>query len=226
MRPIGRRTDYFVEHLLKLVRMNKLSPLMTSSPQLKIEDDFEEKEPVKKSFGCEEGAGVIICIAKKYTNLMDSKIQTTKDLDGYDGLELCGSIIPKISLVTYISRLVEMLDEIFGESSNISSTGMRCLMIASIYIDRLLQARPLFKLNNFNIHRVFFAAMIVAAKFSEDNAPTMNQFSQIGGVDVDQVIMIEYGFCKLMNWNFNIDSKILENKFDEFCIPLGVRFVL
>jgi hypothetical protein len=190
-----------------------------------------DNEPeIIKMLGDDRVANIVRNVAKKYAEKVDNTILTQADFNGFLGVELCGQRIPRISLVAYLSRLVQSLNQIYEEEEDengdvFASAGFQCLLIGTIYIDRLLESRPDFKIHGFNIHRLFFVATWMAVKFVEDETPEANLSAKIGGMDMIQMKHINIGFCKLMDFNFGLDLQTsLQSVFDQVCLPLGIDY--
>ncbi len=52
--------------------------------------------------------------------------------------------------------------------------------------------------------RLFFIALVLAAKFNDDLRLSNGDFSKIGGVSVGELILLEIHFLKVIEFNLNV----------------------
>lgn len=107
--------------------------------------------------------------------------------------------IPQISLVDYRLRIFSMVP--FEPLTEI---------IASIYLDRLLQKGYIFHPNN--VHRFMVISLSVARKFQEERyVVTLKEFGQASGIKRSEFMALELFFCKLIDWRLYVSLKDVEN---------------
>jgi len=82
---------------------------------------------------------------------------------------------PSISVLAYLERIHKY-----------ASCSTECFILALIYIDRLIQ-RNNFLLTELNVHRVVITAIMLAAKFFDDQYFNNNYYAKVGGVPAVEV---------------------------------------
>ena len=80
--------------------------------------------------------------------------------------------------------------------------GLRCLLFALIYVDRMSLKSPNFRVTSKNVHRVMLGAMYEAHKFSDDASFSLSHFALLGGVSTDELKRIEAAVCVALEFNF------------------------
>jgi len=131
---------------------------------------------------------------------------------------------PEISSQDFITRLVMILNETYDDSPSITGTGIRCLVIASIYIDRVLEFNHDLLLHPESIHWLLLASFISAIKFTEEATPDVQFLASMGGVDNHQVLVGERRFCKCIGFRFWINDYQYESRLKE--IQLGIQNII
>jgi hypothetical protein len=103
--------------------------------------------------------------------------------------------IPNISLYDYLSRIVQYTD--IQEST---------LIIALIYIDRYANAY-----NNISyhiIHKLLFAAIVLAIKYNEDEIYKNDYYANIAGVDIKELNAMESELLFKLNFELYVDNDV------------------
>ena len=115
--------------------------------------------------------------------------------------------IPDISLYEYLIRIISY-----------SNCEENTLILSLIYIDKISKIK---QLNKFNIYKILFTSILISLKFYEDEIFTNSYYSQIAGVSEKELIIMEYDFYILLNFNlfikeeiFNTFKKALEKMID------------
>ena len=149
---------------------------------------------------------------------LTSILDTNKNLDDYKETirsqsrqVFSSNIIPSISIQDYLIRIQTY--------SNIEKS---TLIICLIYIDRFCNKAKV-TLTYYNIHRILFSAILMSIKYNEDSFYDNKYYSQIAGVKVKELQILEYNFIKLLNCELYVSRELydkyqvyLENfKFDE-----------
>lgn len=57
-----------------------------------------------------------------------------------------------------------------------------CFVVAILYIVRLSERYPVFELNDFNVHRLFCTAVVLAAKFVDDTSFSNVHYAKVAGI--------------------------------------------
>jgi len=101
--------------------------------------------------------------------------------------------VPQISILDYLKRI-----QTYGGMEN--ST----LILSLIYIDRLCENN--ITLTKYNIHRILFAAILIAVKYNEDSFYENSYYAQIAGIKNKELKIIEYTFLEMINFDAYIDE--------------------
>ena len=109
------------------------------------------------------------------------------------------NIIPQISIYDYLKRIQTYA---FMEKST--------LIISLIFIDKICEKSELI-LTYYNIHRILFAAVLLAIKYNEDFFYDNKYYSEIAGVKIKELKLIEYNFLVLVDFNLFVKSEVYEN---------------
>ena len=111
--------------------------------------------------------------------------------------------IPNILIYDYIIRI-----------QTYSLIKKNTLILFLIYIDRLCKLCKL-TLTYYNIHRIVFAAILIAIKSNEDNFYDNKYYSEISGVKLKELKLIEYQFVELIDFNMYVSDEIF-NKYNTY----------
>ena len=82
------------------------------------------------------------------------------------------------------------------------------LILSLIYIDRLCENN--ITLTKFNIHRILFAAILIAVKYNEDSFYENSYYAQIAGIKNKELKVIEYTFLELNDFNVYVNKAEFE----------------
>ena len=102
--------------------------------------------------------------------------------------------IPDISLYEYLIRIISY-----------SNCEENTLILSLIYIDKISKIK---QLNKFNIYKILFTSILISLKFYEDEIFPNSYYSQIAGVSEKELIIMEYDFFILLNFNLFIKEEI------------------
>lgn len=131
------------------------------------------------------------------------KYTKKKSLDSLT-LRFYGVKQPKISLDKYICRLVRYLNSYYDHEPGLDSTGIKSVIVAALYIDRIRDMNPDFVLNSMNVHRLLLAAVVVANKIMEDDHPSNEFMAGVGGVELKELNALEVSFCDGISFQLNV----------------------
>ncbi|KAJ8907043.1 hypothetical protein NDN08_003526 [Rhodosorus marinus] len=111
----------------------------------------------------------------------------------------CSSQRQKFDITFYLQR--------FSRYMNCSNI----VFVAAFALLDLAQRRhPAMAVNSFNVHRLFTAAVVLAAKFLDDDVYTNRYYGQIAGVrSVHEMNALELQMLGLLGWNVNISPRTL-----------------
>ena len=125
---------------------------------------------------------------------LNSILETNNNLENYKEIirdqsrqVFSANIIPSISIKDYLIRIQTY--------SNIERS---TLIISLIYIDRFCNKAKV-TLTHYNIHRILFSSILMGVKFNEDNFYDNKYYSQIAGVKLKELKVLEYNFIKMLN---------------------------
>ena len=139
---------------------------------------------------------------------LNSILETNKNLENYKEIirdqsrqVFSANIIPSISIKDYLIRIQTY--------SNIERS---TLIISLIYIDRFCNKAKV-TLTHYNIHRILFSSILMGVKFNEDNFYDNKYYSQIAGVKLKELKVLEYNFIKMLNCELYV-SRDLYDKYE------------
>ena len=114
--------------------------------------------------------------------------------------------IPNISICDYLKRIQAY-----------TLVEKNTLILSLIYIDRFCKLGEV-TLTYYNIHRILFAAILIAIKYNEDTFYDNKFYAEIAGVKLSELNLIECNFIKLCgckmfvsNENFNKYNTYLDS---------------
>ena len=139
---------------------------------------------------------------------LNSILETNNNLENYKEIirdqsrqVFSANIIPSISIKDYLIRIQTY--------SNIERS---TLIISLIYIDRFCNKAKV-TLTHYNIHRILFSSILMGVKFNEDNFYDNKYYSQIAGVKLKELKVLEYNFIKMLNCELYV-SRDLYDKYE------------
>ena len=106
--------------------------------------------------------------------------------------------IPKISIFDYIKRI-----------NKYTFIEINTMILSLIYIDRICLVEN-FELNYYNIHKIIFASILIAIKFNEDDIYSNNYFSQVAGVSLKELNLMEKQILVLLEFKLYVDDNDFE----------------
>jgi len=109
----------------------------------------------------------------------------------------------------------ESSTETFSSNNSAMSRGIRCLLLALVYIDRACSRCPSLQVTSFSVHRILLTAMCLASKYSDDNLfRHHNTFTRLGGISRLDLQRLEARFCKLVEFRLYVT----EAEFQVLCM--------
>jgi len=122
--------------------------------------------------------------------------------------------LPPITLEAYIARLIQY-----------APCEKECFLAALLFMDRLAE-RHNFLFNSMNVHRSYLVALLLAAKFFEDQPCDNGYFATVGGVSLQELNAMEVQFLTLAEyricvtqWEFNMYAQLLEENVENIGRP-------
>ena len=144
---------------------------------------------------------LIKAIAITLTSILDQN----KNLDNYKEIiknqsssVFSANFIPNISIYDYLERI-----------KTYSKAEKSTLIICLIYIDRLCNKAKI-TLTYYNIHRILFSAVLMSIKYNEDCYYDNKYYSQIAGVKLKELKILEYNFIKLLNCELYVSRELYD----------------
>ena len=137
-------------------------------------------------------------LLKEISEILTSIIQNNrKNKNGKkDNSPFVHEHAPKISIFDYLLRIQKY--------SNIENSSF---IIALIYIDRICTKKRII-LTKYNIHRILFTAILIAAKYNEDIIYDNLYYSKIAGVEIKELLVLENTFLNYIDFELFISNDI------------------
>jgi hypothetical protein len=141
------------------------------------------------------------------SNALTTILEENKKLENYKEIikkqkimTFSANSIPNISINDYLTRI-----QLY------SGIEKSTLILALIQIDHLCKKAELV-LTYYNIHRILFGAVLISIKYNEDSYYDNKFYSEIAGVKLKELKMIEYTFLELSDFNVFID----DNEYEQY----------
>mmetsp|Transcript_8966 Transcript_8966/g.14600 ORF Transcript_8966/g.14600 Transcript_8966/m.14600 type:complete len:248 (+) Transcript_8966:510-1253(+) len=184
---------------VQFTRKNRVLQEKSEQELCVIEEKTQpEKEPVSEKD--------LIAILGKALSRMAS---TTKF-----HVDFSGAAIPRISLGSYLKRMVRYLNEWYKSKSCTVAIGTRVLVMAMVYIDRICEKNSDLVLATSNIHRICMIAVLTAVKFTED-VPFPNSFwARVGGVTLTELNRMERSFLQKIAFDLQVSPQAFDKTFE------------
>ncbi len=155
-----------------------------------IESEEEEISINKQNRNCKLSNKITSIIEKLIDNNKKNKRRKiSKDI-------FTGKTIPKINLNDYINRIIAYTE--------IEKNTLICSLI---YLDEIDKKKPI---TEFNIHRIFFSAVLISIKYNEDDIFKNDYYAKISGVTLNEINKMESNFISLLDFNLYISPIIFE----------------
>ena len=139
------------------------------------------------------------------SNALTTILEDNKKLDNYKEIVkkqskmiFSANSIPNISINDQLTRI-----QVY------SGIEKSTLILSLIQIDNLCKKADLV-LTYYNIHRILFGAVLISIKYNEDSYYDNKFYSEIAGVKLRELKMIEYTFLELSDFNVFINNKEYE----------------
>ena len=166
------------------------------------EDEFNSScENEISSISIEEENELKIQITKSIISVLTELIEKNQKNINNNNLNLDDDIfnsksIPNISTYDYMLRIVEY--------SNLEEN---TLILSLIYIDKTAKIK---KITKYNIHKYLITSVLIALKYNEDEIYNNNYYSQIGGINYEELMQLELNFLVLIDFNTHINNNTFE----------------
>ena len=146
------------------------------------------KEPSQKN------ESLIEKISDTIEYIIEENTKSKKDINVF-----CTRKNPNISLKDYLTRIQKY--------TNLEDS---TLIISLIYIDRVLNTTDI-ELNNYDIHKLVFTAIIIAIKYHEDEIYNNSFYAKVGGISGKELNKLEYYFLSFIDFNLFVGADEFKN---------------
>ena len=197
------REEYFKnpENIKEELNTSFNSELSIASLEVNKEEEITEEIEI-----IEESKYKII---NSYISLLNNLIESNiiNEIEENDDDIFKQIKIPEISILKYLLRIIEC--------SNIEEN---TLIISLIYLYEVSKKK---KITDFNIHKLLFTSILISLKFNEDEIYPFYYYSQIAGINQEELMQLELNFYSLIDFNlfvneetFNYYQKIILNNIE------------
>jgi len=111
---------------------------------------------------------------------------------------------PGISIQAYLERVMKY-----------SPCSSECLILALIYVDRVVQQDSRYQINSFNIHRLLITSIMTAVKYYDDCTYNNAYYAKVGGVSLAELNSLEVEFLFTLNFNLDVSLQTFEHYYSE-----------
>jgi len=112
--------------------------------------------------------------------------------------------IPCINLTDYLERIAKY-----------SGCSTESLVLALVYIDRIIQCSQNFVVNSYCIHRLLITSVMLAAKFFDDHYYNNAYYANVGGVSYTEMNALEVEFLFMLNFDLFVTTETYKKYYDE-----------
>ena len=164
-----------------------------------IEKSIEKKDTINSNSTEIENNKLIESISQTLCTILENnkKMANYKEIvKKQSKVAFSANLIPKISIKDYLIRIQTY--------SNIEKS---TLIFSLIYIDRLCHNSDV-KLTYYNIHRILFSSILISIKYNEDSYYDNKYYSEIAGVKLKELKLLEYTFIAMINFKLYISNEI------------------
>ena len=167
------------------------SELSTSELEIS-QDEICEESIINKD---KQVSLVINSISSTLEKLINNEKQK-KDTDLKELIKPFNSkTISEISINDYLKRIIKYIN-----------CEINSLIYSIILLDRICLKN--INLSSYNIHKFLFATILLAIKINEDNIYSNTYYSQIAGVSLKELNLMEYNLSIIFNFNFFVNERI------------------
>ncbi|KAI8893653.1 cyclin-domain-containing protein [Globomyces pollinis-pini] len=106
---------------------------------------------------------------------------------------------PSITISNYLERIVKY--------SNVTTSTVLCIVI---YLDRVCSLQPDFIISSLTIHRFLLVSITCGSKAFCDSFLPNRLYAKVGGLDVEELGILEFEFLKLIDWNLSASIEVIQ----------------
>ena len=165
----------------------------------------EEQEDKKEHAEQEEKPLMNLDLIKSISTTLTMIIEENKNLKNYKEIIhkqkkmiFSANTVPNISIYDYLIRI-----------QTYSNIEKNTLILSLIYIDRLCEIGHL-TLTYYNIHRIIFVSILIAIKYNEDCFYDNKYYSEIAGVKLKELNLMENIFVEMCQFKYYVSLEIFE----------------
>ena len=165
----------------------------------------EEQEEKEEHAEQEEKPLTNLDLIKSISTTLTMILEENKNLKHYKEIIhkqkkmiFSSTTVPNISIYDYLIRI-----------QTYSNIEKNTLIISLIYIDRLCELGHL-TLTYYNIHRIIFSSILMAIKYNEDCFYDNKYYSEIAGVKLKELNIMENIFFEMCQFKFYVSFEIFE----------------
>ncbi|CAO2840906.1 unnamed protein product [Amaranthus hypochondriacus] len=107
---------------------------------------------------------------------------------------------PDMSIQSFLERIFRY-----------TKAGPSVYVVAYVYIDRLCQNYPGFKISPSNVYRLLITTIMVASKYVEDMNYRNSYFARVGGLTTKELNKLEMDFLFLMKFKLYVNVSVFES---------------
>ncbi|GAB2232294.1 hypothetical protein Droror1_Dr00011326 [Drosera rotundifolia] len=113
----------------------------------------------------------------------------------FDGMEA-----PDMTIQSFLERIFRY-----------TRVGSPVYVVAYVYIDRLSQNYPGFRISPCNVHRLLITTIMVASKYVEDRNYRNSYFARVGGLTTNEMNRLELDLLFLMGFRLHVNVSVFES---------------
>jgi len=103
---------------------------------------------------------------------------------------------PDVSIEDYVLRLWKYFQ-----------CSEECFVVALVYLGRMKKACPFLRINAYCVHRLVATALLLAAKFCDDEYFCNGTYAQISSLHLTELNYLECSFIQCIDWKFVVASE-------------------
>ena len=165
-------------------------------------DEEKEKNKIEEE---DDDSKTNLDLIKSISNALTTILEENKKLENFkeivkkqSKMVFSANTVPNISIKDYLIRI-----------QTYSCIEKSTLILSLILIDHTCKKSDLV-LTYYNIHRVLFGSVLIAIKSNEDSYYDNKFYSEIAGVKLKELKLIEYNFLELNDFNVFVNDKEYE----------------
>lgn len=170
-------------------------------------DTFLKVETISYSKVSGDVSKLLEAMATQFHNQLSSSPDMQYKVTVYDS-----HIVPDIQLSDYLYRIMTM-----------SKCLYRDVVVALVYIDKLINNEVISGISFHNIHRLLAVAIMTSTKFYDDVPFSNKSWSKIVGMNLRELNSTETHFLQALNLELNVDIVVM-NSWSEAIIRFAENF--